>query len=406
MHNNLLVLQGGGPTSVVNASLAAILREQQLQSPAGRIYGARFGMQGLAKHELIDLSELSGEALDRLRDSPGAALGSSRFAPTDDDLQACMQVLRSRGITQLIFLGGNGTMAGAEKFRTFCQSQNYDVQVMGAPKTIDNDIASTDRCPGYGSAARFVAQSTLDLGMDLVSLPQPVSIFETLGRDVGWLAAAAVLAKQSEADGPHVICIPEVPFELDRFLGAIDDAVRRCGWAMAVVSEGTCYRDGTPVFQQVMPSGAHVPVRPLIGGVAQHLSGLVAQHLGVRCRSEKPGLIGRSSLAHVSKQDLQDAETTGRACVTALAAGKSGFMASLLPLSLREDHSGAQVESLPLEQAAGLRRTLPAEWLCEGAIPVTGAFRDYLAPIVGPLRRYATPLSQAAIASAGSSRTG
>ena len=105
-----------------------------MQSPAGRIYGARFGMQGLSKHELIDLSHMSGEALDQLRDSPGAALGSSRFAPTEGDLEACLQVLRSRGITQLIFLGGNGTMAGAERFCVFCASQKYDVQVMGAPK--------------------------------------------------------------------------------------------------------------------------------------------------------------------------------------------------------------------------------------------------------------------------------
>ncbi|MGI4852495.1 MAG: diphosphate--fructose-6-phosphate 1-phosphotransferase [Janthinobacterium lividum] len=389
MRSNLLVIQGGGPTSVVNASLAAIIHEQQLQAPAGRIYGARFGMQGLAQHELIDVTEMSGQALDHLRDSPGAALGSSRFAPAESDLKACLQVLRSRSINQIIFLGGNGTMAGAERFSIFCKSQNYDVQVMGAPKTIDNDIASTDRCPGYGSAARFVAQSTLDLGMDLASLPQPFSIFETLGRDVGWLAAASVLAKQGEVEAPHVICIPEVPFQLDRFLGAIDEAVRRVGWAMAVVSEGICHGDGTPVFQQVMPSGAHIPVRPLIGGVAQHLSGLVAQHLGVRCRSEKPGLIGRSSLAHVSPQDLQDAEATGRACVKAMAEGKSGFMASLLPLSLGE----GRVELLPLEKAAGSRRTLPAEWLCDGAIPVSTGFCDYLAPIVGPLRRYAAPLS-------------
>ena len=208
--------------------------------------------------------------------------------------------------------------------------------------------------------------------------------------------------------GPHVICIPEVPFELDRFLGAIHDAVRRCGWAMAVVSEGTCYRDGTPVFQQVMPSGAHVPVRPLIGGVAQHLSGLVAQHLGLRCRSEKPGLIGRSSLAYVSKQDLQDAEATGAGVRSGAGCWQErlyGFSAAAQ--SARGAHTEVGVELLPLEEAAGLRRTLPAEWLCDGAIPVTSAFSRlpdadrWAADAVRP-----RPLSQAAIASADSLQAG
>ena len=385
MAANLLIVQGGGPTTVFNASLASLIREQQVQVPGGRIHGARFGMQGLAKGDLVDLGSLSHGALSQMRNSPGAALGSSRSAPSEADLNASLRVLRDRGINQIAFLGGNGTMSGAHKFGAFCQGRGFEVQIMGSPKTIDNDIASTDRCPGFGSAARFVAQSTLDLAADLRSLHQPVSIFETLGRDVGWLSAAASLAKDDEDDAPHAVCVPEVPFDLSRFLGAIEHAVAKSGWALAVVSEGISYADGTPVFQQILPSGGKTPVRPLIGGVAQHLSGLVAEHLGLRCRSEKPGLIGRSALALVSPRDLQDAEETGRACAQALARGETGKMASLLPLGAAEG-----VELIPLALAAGPRKALPEAWLTNDAITVNAQFRTYAAPLAGELRRSST----------------
>ena len=387
MPDNMLIVQGGGPTAVFNASLAAVIRERQAQVPHGRIYGARFGMQGLAQGDLIDLSGLSNEALVQMRDTPGAALGSSRFAPSEADLDASVRLLKDRGVHQVVFLGGNGTMSGALKFSDFCESRNVSMQVMGSPKTIDNDLAATDRCPGYGSAARFVAQSTLDLAADLSSLHQPVSIFETLGRDVGWLSAAASLARQDDDDAPHVVCVPEVPFNLDRFLDVISNTVTKIGWALAVVSEGISYADGTPVFQQVLPSGGRTPVRPLIGGVAQHLSGLVAQHLGLRCRSEKPGLIGRSASSAVSPQDLSDAELTGRECVRALMRGESRKMVSLLPFGCPAD----TVHLVPLAEAAAPRKALPATWLQEGPIAVNAAFRAYAEPLAGELRRAVNP---------------
>jgi 6-phosphofructokinase len=389
---NLMIVQGGGPTAVFNASLASIISEAQHQRSIDKIYGARFGMKGLASKDFVDLTLLSEPVLDDIRHSPGAALGSSRYAPTEVEMDRCIEALRSLKVSCMIFLGGNGTMAGAQRFREFCASRKFDVQVMGSPKTIDNDINSTDRCPGFGSAARYIAQSTIDLAMDIRSLPQPVSIFETLGRDVGWLAASSVLAKQSPDDAPHLICIPEIPFVQDEFLQRLEGIVRRIGWAVVVVSEGTCHPDGTPVFQQELSSDGITPMRPLIGGVAQHLSGIVAKHLGLRCRSEKPGLIGRSSVAHRSPQDVADAELTARDCVRALVDGKTGYMISLRPLS---EATSSAVELVPLEMAAGLRRVLPPEWLAMDGLGVNEQFIRYVKPIMGPLRRYGIPLSAA-----------
>ena len=257
---NLMVVQGGGPTAVFNMSLASIVDEALAQSRTAKIFGARFGMKGLSFGDLLDLSRWSSADILSIANSPGAALGSSRFKPTEEDLDRCVQHLKNLDIRRLIFMGGNGTMAGAKRFADFCRRLGFDLQVIGVPKTIDNDIASTDRCPGFGSAARFVAQSTLDLSMDIRSLTQPVSIFETLGRDVGWLAASSTLARREADDAPQLVYVPEIPFSLPSFLSNLDSIVSRIGWAVVVVSEGIMLADGTPVFEQKIPSRDRVPV--------------------------------------------------------------------------------------------------------------------------------------------------
>jgi 6-phosphofructokinase len=282
-------------------------------------------------------------------------------------------------------MGGNGTMRGAHAFGEFCRNAHFDVQIIGVPKTIDNDIAATDRCPGFGSAARFVAQSTLDLSMDIRSLPQPVSIFETLGRDVGWLAASASLARRTPDDAPQLIYVPEIPFSVSAFLSDLDAVVSRIGWAVVVVSEGISYPDGSSVFEQKIASHPGLPNRPLIGGVAQYLSGIVAELLGIRCRSEKPGLIGRSSMAHVSEQDRSDAALVGREGVRALMSGATGQMVTLLSLAVGPAQASELVE---LSRAAGSSRRIPDKWLTTGGSTVTQDFVEYVRPIVSELSYY------------------
>jgi ATP-dependent phosphofructokinase / diphosphate-dependent phosphofructokinase len=387
---NLLIVQGGGPTAVFNASLASIIRESLQHFRVGKIFGARGGMKGLASADIIDLSQLGPEDLWSLRNSPGAALGSSRFGPSEADLERSVEHLRRFDIRYLVFMGGNGTMRGADLFRKFCQDRNFDVQIIGVPKTIDNDISATDRCPGFASAARFVAQSTLDLSMDIQSLPQPVSIFETLGRDVGWLAASSTLARRDADDAPHLVYIPETPFSRETFLSDLDKVVSRIGWAVVVASEGIQYADGSRVFEQPNPSRNNPLNRPLIGGVAQYLSGVVGDSLGIRCRSEKPGLIGRSCMAQVSVQDLEDAELVGRAGVRALVSGESGKMVALCSFGERVEQP---FKLVPLCEAGASHREIPADWLSSDALAVTGSFRDYLHPLVGELSYYPRPLS-------------
>jgi len=386
---NLLVVQGGGPTQVLNATLAAIVEEAKALNRFQRIFGARSGIKGLLKGGEVDLSRLPAAELKLLRVSPGAALGSSRAKPSEDDLRELIGYLRQREIRDLLFLGGNGTMRGAETVSRFCRESGHEVRVLGVPKTVDNDIAVTDRCPGYASAARYIAQSTRDLGMDVRSLPQPVSILETMGRSVGWLAAAAAAGKRDERDAPHLVYLPERAFEMEGFLAALETVVAKQGWAIVVVAEGIRDRDERYVYQVADPAQSDPLQRPLTGGVAQYLADAVAQNLKMRCRSEKPGLLGRASMLHASTQDQRDADLVGRAAVRGLLAGETEKMVSLLPLQGRSD-SG--YELVALDRVAEVERPIPAEWICDGAIPVKKGFFEYLGPLMGDLVPYCAPL--------------
>jgi 6-phosphofructokinase 1 len=386
---NLLVVQGGGPTQVLNATLAAIVEEALAQDKFQRILGARSGIKGLVAGGEVELSRLSAADLSLLRLSPGAALGSSRAKPSLDDLAKLLDYLRLHQIRDLLFLGGNGTMRGAEAVSRFCRKSGFEVRTLGVPKTVDNDIAVTDRCPGYPSAARYIAQSTRDLGMDVRSLPQPVSILETMGRSVGWLAAAAASGKRDEMDAPHLVYLPERAFVMEEFLADLDRVVSRQGWAIVVVAEGIRDRDGKFVYQVADPAQSDPLERPITGGVAQFLAEAVARHLKMRCRSEKPGLLGRSSMLHASTQDQKDADLVGRAAVHGLIAGETEKMVSLRPLA---EKSKDGYEFVALDRVAEVERPIPSEWIGDGAIPVKDNFFQYLRPLVGELVPYCAPL--------------
>ena len=383
---NLLVLQGGGPTQVVNASLFAVIDEATRSDRFGRVLGARFGLEGLLTEQFIDLSAVDSREIERLRTTPGASLGSTRYKASDAELQQIGTIVGRQDIRSVLVIGGNGSLRGAAALAAICDG----VSVIGIPKTIDNDINGTDRCPGFASAAKYVAQSVRDLGMDVRTLPQPVSIFETMGRSVGWLAGAATLAKRDDSDAPHLLYLPEVAFDVDRFIGDLDRIVKKHGWAIAVVAEGLKDSQGRPVYETTEAAHRDALDRPPPGGVAAHLADVVARRLKIRCRWEKPGLIGRCSPHHVSPVDRADAELVGRQAVRAAIERRSGVMVSLAALS--DDNVHGRCELVELSAAHG-ERCLPADWIVESEnIPVAPAFVRYVRRIVGELVDYPLPL--------------
>ena len=387
---NLLVVQGGGPTPMLNASLTAIVRQAQASGEFEQIWGAPSGLKGLLNGEAINLGRLSTADLERVRTSPGAALGSSRAKLTDAELDRLAHCLEKNGVHDLLIAGGNGGMRGAQIVSRHLQSAGCEARVLGVPKTVDNDIAVTDRCPGYASAARYVAQSTQDLGMDLRGLPQPVSILETMGRSVGWLAAATAAGKREEPDAPHLVYVPERAFHMDKFLADLERIVARQGSAVVVVAEGIRDATGHFVYQSADAAHADPMGRPITGGVAQFLADAVARNLKMRCRSEKPGLLGRASMLHAAEQDWKDADLVGRAAVRGLLHGESDKMVALLPLDSAET---CGYDYVPLESVAGVERPIPAEWISDGEIPVTNGFFEYLRPLIGTLLPYCEPLA-------------
>jgi ATP-dependent phosphofructokinase / diphosphate-dependent phosphofructokinase len=390
MAGSLLVLQGGGPTAVINTSLYGVLDEARQQGKYTKLIGAKSGIAGLLKGDLIDLTNVPQEELERLKVTPGAALGSTRVKPAEADVERIIARLRENDVRALLLIGGNGSLRGAQFISDAARRVGYDVSVIGVPKTIDNDIPITDRCPGYGSAARYLAQSVRDLGMDVRALPQPISIYETMGRSVGWLAGAAVLAKLDEEHAPHLIYLPERAFEVQRFLGDVDRVVKRLGWCVVVVNEGIKDAAGRLVYEVDDASQQDDLNRALPGGVAAHLASVVTKNLKIRCRWEQPGLCGRSSILHVSRQDWVDAEMVGRVGVRAAIEGKSAVMVALRPL--RGDAVISECDLVPIEQAAGKEKLVPSEWITEGG--VTENFVNYVKPIVGRLLAYATPLTR------------
>jgi len=380
---NLMIVQGGGPTAVFNTSLSSAISEGVSQQGVGRVLGARYGMRGLVEGDIVELGQMTASELELLRNSPGAALGSSRYKPSEDDFDRTVENLRRLDIRSMIFMGGNGTMRGASLVSERCRNAGFSVQVIGVPKTVDNDIAMTDRCPGYASAARYMAQTTRDLGMDIRSLPQPVTILEVIGRSIGWLAAATALAKAREADAPHLIYLPEKPFYAERFLADLDQIVAKHGWAIVVATEGIRNPDGSLVYELKDATHLDPLARPMTGGVGQFMANLVGEKLKIRCRTEKPGLIARAAMTQVSAQDRKDAELVGRVGVRALAAGETEKMVSLLPLGTEGGY-----ELVPLSEVADAERPLPAEWILDAAIPVGDKFFNYVKPLVGELTPY------------------
>jgi 6-phosphofructokinase len=389
-NSNLMIVQGGGPTAVLNASLAQVIETASASGHFKRILGARFGVAGLMRGDIVDLTGLSSALLDQLAATPGAALGSSRYSPTEAEMSALCDTLERCRVGAVIFIGGNGTMRGAGLVGDACRARGLDVRVTGVPKTVDNDLGATARCPGYGSAARYAALAVQELAVDVRSLPQPVSILETLGRNVGWIAAATALAQQDGNGAPHVIALPEVSFDEDRFLGALDDAVRRQGFAIAVVAEGIRRADGRLVYHSDAPGQADPLKRPMTGGVARHLASIVGERLGLRCRSEIPGLLGRASMSAVSARDLDDARLAGKAAVEALLNGARDGMVALEPLTTPDEPGRTRIVSLA--DAAGAEHPIPVAWLRPGPIPVGEEFLDYVRPLVGALPRYTTNL--------------
>ena len=387
-NENLLVMQSGGPTPVINRSLYGVVQEASASPAFGDVYGAMHGMEGVLRGDLKDLRKTSKAEWDRIANTPAAALGSTRRKLQPDDVPIILDVLKKNGIGTWLIIGGNDSAETGHSLSLAAAGAGQALAVVNVPKTIDNDLVLMDHCPGYGSAARFIALATMGAGRDAESMgiASPITIIEVMGRDAGWLAAASALAKRDERDAPHVIGLPEVPIDEDRLLGLIENAYRRYGFAVAVIAENTRGVNGVLGGDQE-PWYVDDFGHPYHDGPGRFLAAQISKRLGVRARYEKPGTIQRSMMACVSRTDAEEAEMAGRAAVQAAIEGRSDVIITLE----RSPGKGyaCTTGTAPLADVGGKVKVMPEDFLAGGDYYVTDEFVEYARPLIGgPLPRY------------------
>lgn len=354
---NIAVVQAGGPTSVLNSSLAAFI-EASIKEKDGKIIGFCNGIEGLYKDRTIDLRLLDNKSLKALKYQPGAALGSGRFSLKEEDWFQVRDVLRKHKIDQLALMGGNGTMWSASKIASLAP----EIQVVGIPKTIDNDLWGTDHAPGYLSAAKFVAEAIRSLGFDLWSMQnfEKVRIVEVMGRNVGWLAAAANLTAKKMPGFPQILVYPpELTFNLEEFITTVLEYLSSKSCLIVVVSEGVHDSQGVPIAEQEIGGDNS---KKIPGGVGLFLAKKLRQ-IGIPCRHENLGILQRANTWSVSKRDRQEAMLLGNEAVKALQQGVRGKMLGLKGpgLPLNKD----SIQYVTLEEIAGRERPLDFKYISD-----------------------------------------
>jgi len=388
-HGNLLLGQSGGPTAVINASLVGAVHEARRYDQIGDILGSRYGVKGVLANDFIDLRRQPDSVWQGLLHTPSAALGTSRYKLQPGDAQRIVQILRQRNIRYFLYIGGNDSADTAHQIALAAAEVGYDLRALCIPKTIDNDLPHTDHCPGYGSAARFVALATMDSAMCTAAMPDhyPVKIIEIMGRNAGWLAGAATLGKEHEEEPPHLVYLPERPFDAERFLERVREIYREVGYVIVVVAETIRDTRHQPLGS-VGDRGHDAFNHPLVSGAAQYLTELVQKELGLRSRFDKPGDLQRMSSATVSKTDRDEAYLVGRMAVRYVLRGMTDRMVTLVRHA--GPHYACETGLVDLASVANTQRALPDAFIDQTGTGMTETFRSYALPLIGePLPRYA-----------------
>ncbi len=385
LRGNAVLAQSGGPTAVINASACGVIQEVMAQAATiGRIFGANNGILGLVHEDLFDIGAEAPATIAELRRTPSAAIGSCRYKLGDltkdrDKYQRLLEVFQAHDVRYFFYIGGNDSMDTADKVNRLAAEMGYELRVMGVPKTIDNDLVATDHCPGYGSVAKYLATSVLEAGRDTEAMYtfDPVTVTEAMGRNTGWIAAATGLARRREDEAPHLIYVPEIPFDEDRFLGDVQEVHRRLGRAFVVVSEGIKTAKGDYVAAQAETDAFG---HRQLGGVADYLRRLITQKLGLKSRYNKLDTCQRNAMHFASRTDSDEAYMCGQEAVRQALAGTTGQMVTLVRQSDRPYRCGTGL-ALLAEVANGVKY-LPRDFLDVAGTHVTDALRSYVGPLV------------------------
>lgn len=380
---NMLIAQSGGPTVAINASLSGALKRAMKYPEIGEIYGARNGIEGVLREDFASMRPLLKEEADfvRLKKTPAMVLGSCRkrlAAQPDAEYEKILDIFHRWNIKYFFYIGGNDSMDTVKKLSNYFKGLGEEIYVVGIPKTIDNDLACTDHTPGFGSAARYIATSIAEIACDSEIYNAPsLTVVEIMGRNAGWLTAASALARRPGCTAPHIICMPEVAFDSEKFLARVEELRKTRKHLIIAVSEGIHYADGSYVAaSEKTDAFGH----RLLSGAAQQLGSMLIQRFGCKVRTIELNVLQRSASHLRSETDIDEACRIGAEAVTMGVSGKTGVMATFVrvsnhPYLLRYEYADIDV-------VANAEKTVPVDWIDAENMDITNELLEYLTPLI------------------------
>ena len=377
--------QSGGPTSVINASAYGVIKTALEAEEITKVYGASHGIVGVLNDELFVMDEEDPEELRYLLHTPSSELGSCRYKMKDPevddtDYKRILEIFKKYNVRYFFYNGGNDSMDTCNKISRYMKSVGYECRVMGVPKTIDNDLYGTDHCPGFASAAKYIATSCMEINKDArVYDNKMIVIVEIMGRHAGWLAASAALAT-AYGSGPDLIYLPECDFDMDRFLADVDELYRKNGKVFVAVSEGIHYADGSFV-SEAKTSATDGFGHAQLGGLAAMLAEIVKNHTGAKVRGIEFSLLQRCGAHIASATDIDEAFNAGKVAVEKAVAGETGYMVAFERQMVDGKYSCAY-RLLPLESVANYEKKVPMEWINDAHNGLKEEFISYVLPLI------------------------
>jgi 6-phosphofructokinase 1 len=384
---NAIVAQSGGPTAVINSSACGVIQTAMKSGRIGRVLGATNGILGVLKEDLFDISAEKSDTIEALKRTPAAATGSCRYKlksldKSRGDYERILDVFKAHDIHYFFYCGGNDSMDTADKINKLAADTGYELVCTGVPKTIDNDLAYTDHCPGYGSVAKYVATCAMSAGKDTEALytTDTCTILEVMGRNAGWIAAATGLARRVPEDSPHLIYLPEAAFSFDKFVSDVKAVDKEFGRVFIVAGEGLKDAEGKYVTADSGAFGKDSFGHVQLGGVAEMLKAVIEKEVGIKARFNKLGTNQRCAMHFASLTDVNEAYMCGKAAVEAALSGVNGKMVTLV----RRDKGGYNCTTglAELSDVANGEKKVPAEYINKQGNGVTSAMLDYVRPLV------------------------
>ena len=386
---NLLVAQSGGPTAAINATLCGVIEKAMINTAIEKIYGVRNGVLGILSEKLIELKPalFNTTSLQLLCQTPSSALGSCRMKLSDWkenslEYEKIISVLKKYNIGYFVYIGGNDSMDTVEKLSAYCKAKNItDIKIIGAPKTIDNDLCETDHSPGFGSAAKYIATTFTEIACDCHVYAMPsVSIVEVMGRDTGWLTASSALARCNGHASPDLIYVSEIPFDIEQFLEDLQCKLSERMAVVVAISEGLKNQEGYYIADAMQNQQTDDFGHKILAGTGRFLEEIVRHEIGCKVRSIELNVMQRCASHIASACDIYEARLLGNAAADRVINGFSGEMACIK----RTSNKPYQIEVVfsPINKIANRVKFVPREWITEQGNDVTHELIDYIMPLV------------------------